>query len=47
MGRCGQEGFNIRRVDDRDLQTVRRLAIPVSGTWDGILLPTTGESTEE
>lgn len=47
MGRCGQERFNIRRVDDRDIQTVRRLADPVSGTWDAILRLTTGESTEE
>ncbi|WP_435180418.1 hypothetical protein [Halorussus sp. AFM4] len=37
MGRCGQEGFNFRRVEDDDLQTVQRLTTPTSGVWDDVL----------
>lgn len=34
MARCGQEGFNIRRVKNQDLETVKRLSPPVSGSWE-------------
>lgn len=37
MGRCGQEGFNFRRIEDSDLQTVQRLTIPDSEVWDDVL----------
>lgn len=33
MARCGQEGFNIRPVREADLETVKQLAQPRSGSW--------------
>lgn len=46
MARCGQEGFNIRQVEDRDLQTVRRLAEPISNSWDALLAPSEDDSVK-
>lgn len=37
MERCGQEGFNFRRVREQDLQTVKRLSVPVGQSWDDLL----------
>ncbi len=37
MSRCGQEGFNFRRIEDGDFQTVQRLTTPASGGWDDVL----------
>lgn len=37
LERCGQEGFNFRPVREGDLETVKRLSPPVSGTWDDAL----------
>lgn len=37
MERCGQEGFNIQQVRERDLETVRDLSSPLTGSWDNLL----------
>jgi hypothetical protein len=36
MERCGQEGFNFRRVREKDLDRVEDLSPPASGSWEDV-----------
>lgn len=37
MADCGREGFNFRRVELNDLETIQYLFPPITGTWDKVL----------
>lgn len=37
MADCGREGFNFRRVEQGDLETVQPLSSPMTGTWEEVL----------